>query len=134
MNPEDEATLRTMLNIREPMALPKIVVDNYWTFKGFMDRVNAGAMSTELLAFLCWTSNLRVPKHVGSLAVKAIKDGKVKRDDKIIVVWKDQFVEAIYMALKPNGKIEAMVVGDETPIPREFDPCDVEVMDVSIQA
>lgn len=134
MVPEDEATLRMMLNIREPMALPKVVVENYWTFRGFLDRAASGPMSVDMLAFLCWTSNLRVPKTVGPAVVQCAKDGKVRRGDPIIVVWRDQFVEAVFQALKPNGKVEAILKGDETPVAREFDPFDVEVPDTSLQA
>lgn len=131
---EDEAYLRTMLNIRDPIPLPKVVVDAYWVFRGFLDRIGHGGLSPEMLAVLCWISNLRVPNKVGAKAIEDIKKGLVRVDDTIIVVWRDEFVEALFKALKPNGTIEAVLKNDETPIVREFDPFDVEVVDNSLQA
>lgn len=134
MKPEDEAIIRQMLNIREPIALPKKVVDQYWVMRGFVDRANGGALSIEACAWLCLQSDLRVPNKVGNAALKAISAGEVRRDDDIIVVWRNEFKVATYKSLRPNGQIVAVLKDDGNPVEREFDPSDVEIMDAGVKA
>ena len=133
MRDEDVAKLRHMLNIREPMALPESIVSAYWVFRGFLDRSGSQAMSDDLLTVLCYLSNLRVPRDAGAEIVKAVKEERVKRGDKLLVVWREEFKQATFHALNANGRIEAVLDGDDNPVPRQFDPFDVEVMDTSLQ-
>jgi len=122
MSEDQEAMLKTSLQLDERRKIPQSALDLYSEFKITLDRLGVHHVSPEMLALIPIILN-RVARPAPKTFVDEVQDhGDVRYGTRVIVLWRKRHRAAKFLCFE-NGKVKV-----------EMDDDDAEFRTVSVTA